>query len=416
MQQTQNTRFYIIGAGMGEPSLLTSYAAEKIASAEQVLAPARLAAWYPRAIACAYHALAQKAIESHAATVALLVSGDAGFFSVSSLLREQLLPHGDVELVCGLSSMQYFCAKVGVPYDNLCVRSLHGREGSIRGAVSYHPRTFVLTGGQQTADAVCRDLCAAGLGNITVHLGERLGSPTEHVETATAATFAAQSCDNLSVLLIDNPHAVNAHEPIYDRMLMRSDITSTRSRVPMTKESVRWVAANQLAVQPRETVWDIGAGTGAVTLELARKASDGMVYAIECNPEAVALLETNRRRLGGYNVQIVEGTAPEALAELPAPDCVFIGGSKGQLRRIIAQVQERNPATRLVITAIALETLHEAQSILTELGFASISVLQLAAAYGKPVGAYTMMTAQNPVFIVSANTQEINTQAAGIPS
>ena len=104
----------------------------------------------------------------------------------------------------------------------------------------------------------------------------------------------------------------------------------TRGKVPMTKEEVRWVSVNRLTVRPTDTVWDVGAGTGAVTLELARKASDGTVYAVERKPEAVALLHENRIKLGGYNVKIIEGPAPEALENLPAPDCVFVGGSGGR--------------------------------------------------------------------------------------
>ena len=116
--------------------------------------------------------------------------------------------------------------------------------------------------------------------------------------------------------MIENPRAANKNEPIRDEML-------TRGKVPMTKEEVRWVSVNRLTVRPTDTVWDVGAGTGAVTLELARKASDGTVYAVERKSEAVALLRENRTKLGGYNVKIVEGFAPEALEDLPAPDCVF---------------------------------------------------------------------------------------------
>ena len=196
------------------------------------------------------------------------------------------------------------------------------------------------------------------------------------------------------MLLIEHPDAVNAYEPVRDEML-------TRAKVPMTKEEVRWVSVSRLAVQPRDTVWDVGAGTGAVTLELARKASDGLVYAVERKPEAVALLHENRAKLGGYNVHIVEGAAPDALEALPAPDCVFVGGSGGAMRRILEIAKQKNPAVRVVVNAIALETLHETQAALSALGFADVEITQLSAARGKLVGPYTMMTANNPVFILS---------------
>lgn len=386
--------FYIIGAGMGAPDSLTGEAAHALAASDAVFATRRLTAVCDRAAVCPFDQLAAQAVASDAPTVSVLVSGDVGFFSAAGRLRGQLAPHGAVRLVCGLSSMQYFCAKLGVSYDDACVRSLHGRVGSILGAVSYHKKTFVLTGGENTAPKVCRMLADAGLGGLTVHLGENLGAENERIQTGTAETLANQTCGNLAVLLVEHPDAANAYEPVRDDML-------TRAKVPMTKEEVRWVSVSRLAVQPRDTVWDVGAGTGAVTLELARKASDGVVYAVERKPEAVALLHENRAKLGGYNVQIVEGAAPDALEALPAPDCVFVGGSGGAMRRILEIAKHKNPAVRVVVNAIALETLHETQAALAALGFADIEVTQLSAARGKAVGPYTMMTANNPVFILS---------------
>ena len=387
-------KFYIIGAGMGTPTTLTAEAQHALRHADAVFATARLAAVSERAAVCPFHRLANVALATDVPTAAVLVSGDVGFFSAAAKLRAQLAPHGEVQLVCGLSSMQYFCAKLGTAYDDACIRSLHGREGSVVGAVSYHKKTFVLTGGEQTAPALCRALTAAGLGELTVHLGENLGTAQERLLTDRARVLAETDCGSLAVLLIENPAAVDPTAPVRDAML-------TRAKVPMTKEEVRWVAAAKLAPQPADTVWDVGAGTGAVTLELARRACDGVVYAVERDPTALDLLAVNRAKLGGYNVQIVAGTAPAALELLAAPDCVFVGGSGGQLTAILAAAKAKNPTVRVVVSAIALETLHEAQTALAALGFANVEVVQLAAARGRAVGAYTMMTANNPVFLLS---------------
>lgn len=391
--------FYIIGAGMGTPDTLTGEARRALDEADVVLATARLAALDAKAIVCPFGELAAQAVQADGDTVAVLVSGDVGFFSAAARLREQLMLHGEVRLVCGLSSLQYFCAKLGVSYDDACVRSLHGRAGSILGAVSYHKKVFVLTGGAQNAQIVCRALADAGLGGLTVHLGENLGMETERIAHGTAAELAEQACGDLAVLLIEHPDAANAAEPLRDSMF-------TRAKVPMTKEEVRWTACGRLAVQSGDTVWDVGAGTGAMTLELARRACDGLVYAVERNEDALSLLEENRRKLGGYNIQIVAGRAPEALETLSAPDCVFVGGSGGGMRRILALAKEKNPAVRVVVTAIALETLEEARRALLDLGFANVEVSQLAASRGKAVGPYTMMTALNPVFILSGGGQD----------
>lgn len=395
-EKVQRT-FTIIGAGMGTMDTLTGEAVRALETAEAVFATKRLAALSPKAEVCAFSELAEQAIQCTEKHISLLVSGDVGFFSAAGKLRERLLPHGEVQLVPGLSSMQFMCAKCGISYENLCFKSLHGRSGSILGAVSYHEATFALTGGENNAQTVCKCLTEAGLGDLPVHLGENLGAENERVLHSTAAELAELSCADLAVLLVENPRAVNKNEPIRDEML-------TRAKVPMTKEEVRWVSVNRLAARPSDTVWDVGAGTGAVTLELARKAYDGTVYAVECKSEAAVLLHGNRTKLGGYNVKIIEGHAPEVLENLPAPDCVFVGGSGGELREILALAKAKNPAVRVVVNAIALETLFAAQTALQELGFNDIQITQLAATRGRSVGAYTMLTANNPVFILSGRS------------
>ena len=154
-------------------------------------------------------------------------------------------------------------------------------------------------------------------------------------------------------------------------------------------------------VQPGDTVWDVGAGTGAVTFELARKAMDGAVFAVERNTEAIELIAQNRQKLGGFNVHIVQGHAPEVLADLPKPNCVFVGGSGGNIREIIEIALMKNPKARIAVNAIALETLQETQRLFAEFGLQQVEITQLSAARGKSIGCYTMMTANNPVFILS---------------
>lgn len=394
-----NKRFVIIGAGMGDAQQLTGEAVREIQQATQVLATERfaqsLAGLRGDIIACTFGEMATRAIQAQAACVALLVSGDAGFFSAASALYQALEQQGERCIIAGVSSMQYFCAKLGVRYDDAVVRSLHGRQGSLLGAVSYHHKVFALTGGQHTASGICRDLTSAGLGGVCVSLGTYLGSAQERIVQGTAAMLADDDMgDALAVLLIENDQAVQAHIPVCDTMLTRGD-------VPMTKEEVRWVCAAKLAVCPQDIVWDIGAGTGSVSIELARKASDGMVYAIERKAEAVALLCRNRHALGAFNIHVVEGLAPDALEGLPTPDAVFIGGSAGNMAQLLSNIKQRNANVRVVVTAIALETVGQTLTALRQQGFAHVSVVQLSTARTKEVGAYSMLTGMNPIFILS---------------
>ncbi|MFQ6803546.1 MAG: precorrin-6Y C5,15-methyltransferase (decarboxylating) subunit CbiT [Lachnospiraceae bacterium] len=145
----------------------------------------------------------------------------------------------------------------------------------------------------------------------------------------------------------------------------------------------------------------MGAGTGSVSVEMARMAVDGMVYAVEKKEEAAALIEKNREAFGICNLQVIRGCAPEALKSLPAPTHVFIGGSSGNLREIMELVLEKNPGARMVINCITLETMAEALQCIRQLPVEDVDIAQITAAKGKTAGPYHLMMGQNPVTVIS---------------
>lgn len=389
--------FTIIGAGLGTPEGLTGEAKAALLSAGRVFGTRRLAVQLSglRAIeTCAFTDLAERAKEADAERVALLVSGDPGFFSAAQTLRQVLTRYGTVETLCGISSLQAFCALLGERWEDAVLLSLHGRAGSLLGAVSYHKKVFALTGGEKNASQLCRELTEAGLGAAEAAIGENLGTPEARIFRGTAAEAAERKCSSLAVLLVQNTHPADPSRALFDCDFVRGN-------VPMTKQEVRWTAVSLLSPTPEDIVYDIGAGTGSVALELGRRAYHGTVYAVERKPEALTLLEQNRRALGGFNVLPVAGDAPGALESLPAPDTVFIGGSGGELRGILRLLHSKNPAVRVVISAVSLETLEEARRGLAECGFGPAEVCQIASARGRSAGPYTMLTANNPVFLIS---------------
>ncbi len=390
-------QFIIIGAGTGQAADLTIQAKQALMNAACVYAAPRLAEQLKELRAIKPATMTQMvewSINSTESPIALLVSGDSGFFSLTKSIRHQLMAHGSVEILPGLSSMQYLCAKCGQSYDDAYIISLHGRKGSILGAVSYHQKVFALTGGDHTVQSLCQDMVRAGLGHLLVYVGEDLGSPQERITAGTAQELAQQSYSALAVLLVLNPNAVNCQKALRDRDFVRGD-------VPMTKQEVRWTAVNLLDIQKTDTVYDIGAGTGSVSIEMARHAYQGLVYAIERKEAGLSLIEQNRTALGAGNIISVAGYAPQVLSDLPAPDVVFIGGSGGELPEILAVLKQKNPLVRICISAIALETMSCALESLKKLEFPNIEVCQISAARGRRVADYTMMTANNPVFLIS---------------
>lgn len=391
-------QLYIIGAGTGSQEFLTERGRKLIKNCDVVYCTKRLSQLLSDLrgdiIESSVSQMQTEISESISERIGVLVSGDTGFFSMAKILVERLSDSCDIEVICGISSMQYFCSKLGIGYENMKVVSLHGRENCILGAVSYNPQVFVLTGGSNKANVVCSSLVENGLGELRVTAGENLSMPSERIVKGSAKELSEYTFGDLTVLLIENDHFVNWYLPLYDRDFIRGDI-------PMTKEEVRFITVSKLAVEPWDIVYDIGAGTGSVALEMARKAYDGCVYAIEQKKEGIALINQNREKLGGYNVSIIQGSAPAALLNLPRPDKAFIGGSGGNMDEIVELLVEKNPNIKLAANAITLETLNEAVTAFEKHGFLT-DIVCVNVSTAKKVGNYHMMMANNPVYILTA--------------
>ena len=329
---------------------------------------------------------------------AVLYSGDTGFYSGAAELLDLLRgQEREAEVFPGLSSVQMLAARLGRPWQDWKLVSAHGRACDPVAAVCGGQPAFFLTDtGEGGPAALCRQLTAAGLGGLPVTVAEALAMDGERLFAGTAAQAAGRGFGPLAVLLAEPAFRLPARTPGWP------DGTFVRAEgVPMTKQAVRAQVLAQLAVRPGETVWDVGAGTGSVSVELAYANGGAPVCAVECLPAACAVLEENRRRLGGWNVRVVQGSAPQALAGLPAPDAVFLGGTGGELGPILDAVWAANPAARVCLTAIALETLAAALEAFAARGRKADAV-QIAAAHAGGPGRLHLLRAENPVFILTA--------------
>lgn len=325
----------------------------------------------------------------------VVYSGDAGFYSgargLLPLLAERDIP---TRVLPGVSSVQLLSARLGLPWQDWELVSAHGMDCDVLGAVSRGKPVFFLTGGALGPGEICRRLTQAGLGELSVTVGENLAAPDETITFGTAAELVNRTFPSLSVLLAEAAPRFERRSPGLP------DEAFLRGQVPMTKQEVRAAALAKLAVTPTDVLWDVGAGTGSVSVELALAAPEGQVYAIEFEPEACALIRGNRQKFSAWNLQLVEGRAPEALAGLPAPDAVFIGGTKGGMERIVDLALSKNENARVCISAIAVETLSAAITALTRHGLEA-SVTQLAVSRTKPAGALHLLMANNPTFLIT---------------
>lgn len=176
-----------------------------------------------------------------------------------------------------------------------------------------------------------------------------------------------------------------------------------RGEIPMTKEEVRAVTLAKARLRREAIVYDIGAGTGSLTVEAALLAPRGKVFAVEREPEGIDLIKQNCAKFEAENVEVISGWAPEALIGLPKAHAVIIGGSGGKLAQIIAQCAvNMETGARIVINAVTLDTLDVARVTLEENGFAELEIVTLAVTRWPRVGRSYMAKALNPVFIVSA--------------
>lgn len=390
----------VVGIGPGDRAHQTLAAANAIAGADCLIGAKRMllsvaAPGQLREEAIAPERIVE-AIERHpeCRRFAVVMAGDIGFYSGTKKLLP-LLTDCDVTLEPGLSSLVCLCAKLGLSYEDVETVSLHGRDGDILAAVRRSGRVFALVGGENGIGKLAGILTQAGFGDLKLSVGERLCYPEERITVGSARELSAKHFADLSVALIEGGGEKIVTHGLPDETFQRGS-HENGTPVPMTKREIRSAALSHLALTRNAVCWDIGAGTGSVAIEMALQADLGHVYAVEKKPEALALLKENREKLGVSNLTPVAGLAPESCTELPAPTHVFIGGSSGKMEALLNLVWQKNPAARIVATAVALETVGELARLSKCYGGDGVC---LTAAQTKAAGSYTLMQGQNPVYL-----------------
>lgn len=391
----------LIGMGSGQPENLTLQGLAALRQADLILGARRLLAVLPagctenRAAAYRPDEVAELLQTSGAENAVLVYSGDTGFYSGASSMMEKLEALGvRARVLPGLSSIQLLAAALGRPWQGWNLVSAHGRTCDPVAECMQGRPTFFLTGGSEDPATLCAQLEAEGFGDVQGVVGQCLGTPEEKLFRGSVKELAAGRFNSLSVLLVEAAEVLPRRAPgLPDEAFERGD-------VPMTKQEVRAAVLAKLAVRPEDILWDVGAGTGSVSVELALAAPRGRVYAVECRPEGCALIKANREKFRTRNLVLVEGLAPAALSDLPAPDAVFIGGSKGSLAAIVDAALDKNPDARICVSAIALETLSAAVAALTAKG-RTMQVSQIAVSRAKAVGGLHLMMAQNPIYLIT---------------
>lgn len=325
----------------------------------------------------------------------IALSGDTGFYSGATKLVESL-EHYDLEVLPGISSIVSLCSKLKMTWQDVKFISNHGRYENLIGAVKNHEKVFSLLGGKDCVESVCQKLIEYGLNDVVVYLGEQLSYENEKITMGSPSELIHNTVTEPCVILLVNKNA--EHSVITHGC---SDESFIRGKAPMTKEEIRSISISKLRLNKNSVIYDIGAGTGSVSVEMALQALDGSVYAIEKKSEPIYLIEENKKKFGADNLVVIQGIAPEAIEQLPKPTHAFIGGSSGNLKEIMKLLLQKNPKVRIVINAITLETIAEALECVKNLTVTDVEVVQVSVSKAQTVGEYHMMMGQNPVYIIS---------------
>ncbi|MCI7804955.1 MAG: precorrin-6y C5,15-methyltransferase (decarboxylating) subunit CbiE [Oscillospiraceae bacterium] len=390
-------KIYIVGTGMDGALTLTCEGEEAVKNADLLIGAQRMLKPFEelkKPCLCEYQSeiIANYIRNSDCEKIAVLMSGDCGFYSGAQKLLS-LLSDMDTEVISGISSPVYFCSKIKIPWQGIHFSSLHGRNANAARLVSRYEKNFFILGGDVTVSQLCQRLCEYGLENVTVYVGENLSYENERIFSGSAKELADLQTEKLCVAAVINPQYENSLRTGID------DSEFIRDKVPMTKSEVRCAVVSKLEVGRDDICWDIGCGSGSVSVEMAMQCENGTVYAVDKNETAVRLTEQNSRRFACDNIQVIEADAFRAAETLPVPNCAFIGGSGGELEKIINSAYNKNNSVKLVVTAVSLETLTNCMNIFDKLGMTA-EITQIAVTRTKKIGSYTMLSAENPVYII----------------
>lgn len=385
-------KIYIVGTGMDGDKTLTYKAIEIIRSAEILIGAERILkpfAYLKKTIFTEYRT--EKIIDyinnNRDKKIAVLMSGDCGFYSGAEKLSGLL--GSECEIICGISTPVYFSSKIGKKWENMKFISLHGTENNVAINTLQNELCFFLLGGKNTVSDVCTTLWNYNIRDVNIFVGENLGYKNEKITCGTVGEMMRYTAENLSVMIVENKNYIKyIPSGIPDSEFIRGDI-------PMTKAEIRSLAVSCLNIGKNDICWDIGCGTGSVSVEMAMRCPDGKVYSFDKKKQAVDLTLENARKFSCDNIHAQCMTFPNDIpANMPVPDCVFIGGTSGKMHEIIDYIFNKNPSAMIVATAVSLETISEC------LNFSGAEITQISVARTRKIGKYTMMSAENPVFIV----------------
>ncbi|MDI6744003.1 MAG: precorrin-6y C5,15-methyltransferase (decarboxylating) subunit CbiE [Thermodesulfovibrionales bacterium] len=357
--------------------------------------------------------------------VVLLASGDPAFFGIG---RRAVREFGKdmVEIHPDLSCIQIAFARIKESWDDTFLMSLHGGPDpekrrrlpydleDIPSLLQKYPEIAILTDKENNPSEIAKVLSLSPIAYSllpVMYVCEKLGYSDEKITEGSPEKIAGMTFSEPNVVIIQNifpptypspPRGEGKGEGESLGSGIRFGLKENEflhSRGLITKDEVRAVAIHKLRLPQKGVFWDIGAGSGSVSIETARLYPELKVFAVEKDAEQVKNIKENRIKFSASNIEIIRGSAPDVLINLPSPDRVFIGGSGGGVDKIISIITGKLLAGIIVVNAATVETLNIAIVELQRNSFL-VDVSQISVSRMKKIGEGNCFSALNPVFVI----------------
>lgn len=424
----RSRKIILSGIGMGNTDGITREAYHAFEEAEVIFGAERMLENLPgKGIKVPYYRaddIISYLIEHPQYTkVAAAFSGDSGFYSGAQSMKKALeeanekgILKSETTILPGISSVSALAARLGVSWNDAVLASIHGRRTNVVNLVRKNTKVFLLLSGKNDFEMLVNKFREAGINHVKISAGYRLSYPDEKLFMFYLDEFETKLFDlpeGVYTCLIENE---DCEEQILTPGI--DDEIFSRTKVPMTKNEVRVLSISRLELTKNAVVYDVGSGTGSVSIECARLSPDIFVFAIEQKEEAANLTKENAVRFGlSDQIVVINKKAPEGFEELPTPTHVFIGGSSGALSDILSAIQKKlivkentkgktdkaSKGVRVVINAVSLETIAQITKLIQTYPVKHVQLTQIQASRAHKLGSYNLMQAQNPVLIASFN-------------
>jgi precorrin-6Y C5,15-methyltransferase (decarboxylating) len=345
--------------------------------------------------------------------IALLAAGDPMFFGIGRLAIERF-GQDAVEVYPDLSSMQVAFSRVRETSNNALLMSLHGGPNpekrrkmeyeisEVPGLLKRHGKIGILTdkvnSPEKIAETIFRQSAISDqLSAVKMYVCEKLGYDDEKMTSGTPEEISKKTFEHPNIVIIKSGEV---KKETSDLLFGLKEEEIGHSKGLITKDEVRAVTIHKLRL-PREGVfWDVGAGSGSVSIEAARLYPGLNVISIEKNLEQINYINENKEKFGIVNLKAVEGLAPDGLHDLPVPDRVFIGGSAGKLDAIVKFAADRMNSGIIVINAVTIETFNDAVKNLEKNNF-KVRISEVSISRSKMIKDKRHMRALNPIFVIT---------------